>query len=627
MNNLKLFSAILIILVNFLSFAQTKFDIKWYYPNSDIRKIIGNENYLFLLTNYAVIQINKSDFSTTVYDYEYDLSFLTWIKDIVVVGNNLIVAYYDSDYFLKINLLDKNQKKIYKIPQLNDNLSGLSVDHNSNLYLITGTNICKFNLEDSSYYIINFPLIKDMYIKDMAFDDKGNIYFATTVGLLAYVNGRWIDYSSTNFLSSLFSSKNRYLSKPIDIIVKDRKGGFWLIQEKQIIYFKDENVEDVYNLERYSYNNILVLYQNIVSACVDNSNQLWLGTYGSGLIKFNGEKFQVFNNNSSFPKIKYIYCDEYDNSLWLAQNSITKFDGTRFISIPLRLNLFEPSRGNIRFIGIDKNNNKWFGGEKLSVYNNENWKVYDTTATNRSDYNCFAHDQKGNFWIGVNGGILQYKNGHWSDIYDIRINSGYYNITKIYALTVDKNDILWAATDMGLFSFDGKNWTVYSDKEVGTKTNKITALAVDSKNNIWFTNDYGLFVYTRKEWLRYYPTTQNSRFECFTKLAIDKNDVIWLVNCRNELVKFENNYWYVVEDFSKFNMLEKNINTIAVDNNSNVFIGFSYGGLYLYNNQNTIHLNKSYQLLPKSINDIKIDKDGIIWIASSYGLYKLTPQK
>lgn len=154
----------------------------------------------------------------------------------------------------------------------------------------------------------------------------------------------------------------------------------------------------------------------------------------------------------------------------------------------------------------DKKGNLWFPtlGGGVSKFNGNVFTTYSFEhGLSNQMIRAVTEDGKGKIWIGSMGGgvfclekdtIVSFKNDSLPD--------------EIFALHTDKNGIVWAATNGGLYQlFDN-----YSIISFGFK-NKLPVYAVthinsDSDGNIWFAYDseYGLYKYSKGKLLMFNKT-------------------------------------------------------------------------------------------------------------------------
>ena len=63
----------------------------------------------------------------------------------------------------------------------------------------------------------------------------------------------------------------------------------------------------------------------------------------------------------------------------------------------------------------------------------------------------------------------------------------------INAISVDKNNNIWLATEGGVSKFDGANWMNYSCKtQKDHQLHNVRAIDVDSKGDVWLGTSYAL---------------------------------------------------------------------------------------------------------------------------------------
>jgi ligand-binding sensor domain-containing protein len=61
-----------------------------------------------------------------------------------------------------------------------------------------------------------------------------------------------------------------------------------------------------------------------------------------------------------------------------------------------------------------------------------------------------------------------------------------------YTITIDKNNVKWITSNMGLVSFDDKEWKLYTPSNSAIPDFFINKVAVDKNNNKWIATQSGL---------------------------------------------------------------------------------------------------------------------------------------
>ena len=127
---------------------------------------------------------------------------------------------------------------------------------------------------------------------------------------------------------------------------------------------------------------------SIHSITFENDSIIWIGTWGGGLVKFDGLNWTIYDTkNSPLPhNIIYEVVIDRENRKWIATQGVgvAVFDDTTWV-------VYDTSNSGILHntiyaIAIDSSNNKWIGtwgsgAVKFDGVNND-------TAKNIEKYNC-----------------------------------------------------------------------------------------------------------------------------------------------------------------------------------------------------------------------------------------------
>jgi hypothetical protein len=187
--------------------------------------------------------------------------------------------------------------------------------------------------------------------------------------------------------------------------------------------------------------------------------------------------------------------------------------------------------------------------------------------------------------IGWNGGSRW---THYNNFFDG------YNYKNVEAIAVDKQNNLWCGTNMGVFKFDGTNWTAYSKENTGGGLggNWVRSIAVDTAGNVWcgcldydaVSGSYvggGLSKFSDTAWTNYKPSPAQPGSDFVSAIAF-RNDDVWVGTgfCGqyngNGLYKFDGSTWtnYINDDNS---FPGSCVNDLLVDKNLNLWIASSWG--------------------------------------------------
>jgi ligand-binding sensor domain-containing protein len=246
------------------------------------------------------------------------------------------------------------------------------------------------------------------------------------------------------------------------------------------------------------------VYDNVHCGIEDKDGNLWFGTTGEGLYRFDGKTFTQFTKSDGLlsNKVWSIFQDRA-GIIWIGTNAgICKFDGKTFseVSITKSKNLALQSSNTTEppFWSIfqDKSGKIWFGtNEGLYYYQNNHFVQlsYDLNILNKqslrlTDVQCIFEDQAGILWFGsgpMAGECIVRFDGKTLEQFKPK------NETWIRAISQSQNgDLLFSTRRFGLCKYDGNAFT-FEPSSTAVKKESLMSCFEDSKGNFWYGSDYG----------------------------------------------------------------------------------------------------------------------------------------
>ena len=187
-------------------------------------------------------------------------------------------------------------------------------------------------------------------------------------------------------------------------------------------YTKDQNSQNFSSfskLQGLTHTNITFLYE-------DNLGNIWLGTGGGGVTKYDGNTFTHFTEREGLTN-NFITCIIQDNlgNLWFGTENggVSKYDGRSFANYTKKEGM---ASDFVSCMIQDKSGNLWFGtkDEGISKFNGKTFTHYskkeglvDNSAT------CILEDKSGSIWIGTKQGGVSVFNG----LIDFTTNERFFN--------------------------------------------------------------------------------------------------------------------------------------------------------------------------------------------------------
>lgn len=260
-------------------------------------------------------------------------------------------------------------------------------------------------------------------------------------------------------------------------------------------------------------------YSNIYCGLQDKDGNLWFGTSGEGVYRYNGKSFTQFTTKAGLNSnaVNCILQDKSGNIWFGTREGLCRYNGEAIISFPI---------------------NRDF----LSALGNDD---YYTATSKRNTVWSMLQDKKGNIWVGTGDGVYCYDGKNFSRFLANPgvINKNNLQLKMVDCIFEDKDGIIWFASGMppgteGICRYDGKNVVSFKPKNEGwfrkiiedkernlvfatrihgvlscslsgnismasfsaypqpkeLLNNSLTNILKDKAGNIWIASDYGKFV-------------------------------------------------------------------------------------------------------------------------------------
>lgn len=240
-----------------------------------------------------------------------------------------------------------------------------------------------------------------------------------------------------------------------------------------------------------------ITMQHLVT--VDSNNTVWLGTYGSGLWRFDGTNWYQAGQSALISNIVRASAQDLDGSIWFSTgdafggNAVYRYDGTNWQTI-LPNDSGLPNR-TVLSMAVDPQGVKWFGtwGAGVVRFDGTNWSYLDSSNSGlpfNEVWSLAAHPD-GSMWFGTGLGIAHFDGTNWTTYNP----SGDPERAGIFAMAVDKHGDVWAGGSGGLFHYDGTTWTVFNSANSPLPNDWVYSLATDPQGRILMGTKGGAALY------------------------------------------------------------------------------------------------------------------------------------
>ncbi len=529
----------------------------------------------------------------------------------------------------------------------------------------------------------NGNAISDNNIRDIAEDAAGNLWIATSEGGICRVvfEGdkpqrkviKFETYKSSDNINSLSENSVRKF-------LLDEIGNFWIGTDSGLNLLNAQN--GTFSFKRITDTEIDFSTISINSITEDNRGNIWMGTWGDGLIRMSNSTTSKRIFEQYLPSEQYDYKESYIVSLstddkgrvWVGtwtnglniieQDNRGKTTFTHYQHDPL--NPKSICHNSIRSIFQDKSGVIWIGtyGNGISKYDKNATKfqhfdqdIHNSNGLKGEDIYAISEDNYGYVWVGTwIGGLHRTRNLDSGD-YQHFSKSQFPNFTdeKITNLLLDSKGRFWIGTwgkgvYQAKFTLDGKvsgfeTINILNENgEVSTEYNNIRQIYEGRDGTIWVATNKGVYRLndSQFEYIQLFRNKKNPESlgnEDIHAIYEDSRGNLWIGSAWNGLAfipteKIRMNQQNFVTSFKhqQNNLLSissDHISVIYEDNKQNLWIGTEGAGINLFNYKNKTFENftESDGLPNGVINGILEDERGHLWLSTNKGVSKFDTDK
>jgi signal transduction histidine kinase/ligand-binding sensor domain-containing protein len=335
------------------------------------------------------------------------------------------------------------------------------------------------------------------------------------------------------------------------------------------------------HLSTYTTDNGLAL-DNITSSLLDASGNLWFGTWGGGISKFDGMSFTNFNTAHGLSN-SLVHClaQDADGRIWIGTDGggVSIYDGYAFANM-------------------------------TTLHGLASDIVYGLTV-----------DSRGNMWIATGGGGASMYNGNSFINYDQEngLSSNF-----IIEIVEDKKGHIWFATlNNGLNRYDGSSFTHFTMDE-GLADNAVNCIALDSSGNIWVgTSGAGVSMFQEKPasedtgYFTNYTIADGLGHQEIWQIIEDRAGNLWFATGGGGISRYDGKQF---TNFTTFQgLLENVVYTITEDRSGNIWAGTAGGGVTLFHGSAFRVYTMQQGLGANGVYGITEDDAGNLWFGTNGG--------
>lgn len=394
---------------------------------------------------------------------------------------------------------------------------------------------------------------------------------------------------------------------------QDPRGNLWIGTGKGVVRFDGLEFKHFKDTGRPAVNNY-----RITSMLRSSEDDIWMGTYGGGAVRYHDGRFFYYSHLTGLPH-DFILCiaEGAKNEMWM---------GT-------------------------------LGGGLVKFENNRPTTFTTASGLAHNTVNTLIRDTTGKLWIGTSGGLHRldkYTGAGSQNLNPESLRSSFTPTTSITftpfntrhglpgnhitSLYEDRRNYLWVGTTRGIARSTRKINRPGAERAktplpplrfktiAGIPGTRIHAVRMDWDYKIWITAGKQIYNVT-------YPENSPSatpRVETFSRpelffshpvisLYVDDEGTTWFGTQDKgfgNLYKFTNTFCTVVDEYTG-----KDVTAIYQEASGKIWVGTRRGRLFLYDNGNSRSFSRANGFSASAVTSLAGDRAGTTWIGTAEGLW------
>jgi signal transduction histidine kinase len=495
-------------------------------------------------------------------------------NDSLIAASELIADHMDNIWGLRNERLFKisgGHLQNVSVTRGKDTITALAINKRGEM-LAAVLNKGIYSLTRQKW-INTLPLIlpKNTYIRRFIVDtNDDNAFYIST--------GNEVVYVSKNATSKIKIDFQKNGVSQVYCMAQDNTNGLWIGTNKGAFYFKNDSLLYFDGSNGFTNYPVYDIFKDI-------DNNIWFGTSGAGVFRFEGDGFLIFDQAQGITEpILQLATDRYNHILMTGGTRLLEYNGKKIsqIKIPLM-----DADDIFHHLYTDKENNTWVVTRKAL------WKETGLNFTrfypaNKSDvsilFNAMLRDQSQTMWVIATDGCYYWDKG----------------FKKISGINGVCNSLIEIGPDSILAGTSNRLFLVRDKKIDGSfKTDFLTGSNILClkyyKGRIYLgTFNNGLFVWDPHGGPVIHLNEKNGLSSASVyNIDIDKNEVVWVGTGRSV------NQFKIKNDGTFEKLINENI--------SNLFVECNQDAILFHQNQVLIGTTKGLlvvknDLAPKSVS-------------------------
>jgi len=363
---------------------------------------------------------------------------------------------------------------------------------------------------------------------------------------------------------------------------------------------------------------IITSVTNIQSISEDPHQNLWVATFGRGLICFNGGKEESIDfSGYTSGNVKSVFTGN-DGIIWSGGygSGLTRITGRVFNISRFGNDIYGK---NITAI-FHEGTITWMGTEKGLVKLERNGKTEIYRGNIRGRITALCKDSEGVMWIGTESdGVFRLSDSGKPEKFDIGGGSLENSITSI----ICTDAFVWIGRKKGLcrvsVSDVGINW--YTIRQ-GLPHNSINGLYSDISGKLWIGSRSNVLAFHFKDQVSRFPVFTGSSSVSFSHFAEDKDSLLWIGSLGNGIFRISSDS--VISLTTQNGLYSDFCHSMIHDNRGNIWVIHKDGLSRIHSASLYVRTFDIFGLRDEKFNfnpgAASKDSEGKIWLGTTDGI-------
>lgn len=389
------------------------------YPMKNIQgkvksTLVDANNQVWMLCNHgeaSIYHLNKSTDQFEAFPLKGDATMFHGMAMLATPDGNVYVGTWENGLY-KLNADGSAEQLISgTLSNAVHHIHQLYCNDNKSLFIASDDGLVQYDIQNRIWHMlseVNNPSrsTSERFVYGIADDNEGGIWVSTYYGGVNYL-------PSTSFEERFHAYSARLGGLRGNVV-----GRFFEDRQHRIWIATDDAGLDCFNPQTnsfVSYPGKAAMGKYNVHALFADENNLWVGTYGNGVIRMNmatGAQQVFYTDGKVSGSNAYCIYRDRKKRLWAASmDGANLFDEgqQKFCKIKsfksLTIDIKEDPQGNV-----------WFatqGGGLWRLDKNNAWKQYkyvenDSTSLVSDQVNCLAIGEKGQLYVATSEGLCEF---------------------------------------------------------------------------------------------------------------------------------------------------------------------------------------------------------------------------